>query len=94
MEKESEQKRDKPRNRLVTMENKLILKGRWVGGDGLHGWRGLKSTTCYDEHQVIKIKTKKIMSLENYLIIACPSSPLTLNIVNISNFHEYGCVYN
>ena len=51
--KEYERERDKPRNRLVTMENTLMV----TRGEVLGGWgkqvMGMKEGTCCDEHGVM-----------------------------------------
>ena len=47
-----ERKRNKPRNRLVTTENKLMVtRGEWLGG-WVKQVMGIKEGTC-DEHWVM-----------------------------------------
>lgn len=48
--------REKPRNRLLTIESSLMGPegGEEVGGEQV---MGIEEGTCHDEHLVIKIKT-------------------------------------
>ena len=44
--------KDKPRNRLLTLESKLVVR-REVGGAMVRGRVTEKECTCCDEHQVL-----------------------------------------
>ena len=54
---EKEKERDKPRNRLLTIENKLMVtrRARRGGGsrDGGRQVMGIKEDTCGDGHRVM-----------------------------------------
>ena len=59
MGKKRERERGKPRNRLLAMENKLMVTRGEVGEGMGERVMGIEGCTCHDERWMIKIKTLK-----------------------------------
>ena len=45
--------RDKPRNRLLTIDNKLMVTTKEVGGGWVKQVMEINESTCHDEHWVM-----------------------------------------
>ena len=65
-------KRGKPRNRFLTIENKLmVIRGEVVGGLMIE-WRiEIKEHTCGDEHRVLYVSVESLSCTPEINITLC-----------------------
>ena len=63
------EERGKPRNRLLTIENKLMITRGEVGGRMGKQVMGIKECTCCDEHQVLYVHVEYVPILHLKLIL-------------------------